>query len=91
MSDLREKPPEFAPGNPVATAPWGEIVWVKNLQMISPCLATRGYVYNGMVHPDHTFFPSVYTPDPQGFPIGFPGGALVVPTHWMPRANGGEK
>jgi hypothetical protein len=53
--------------------------------MDEPCLATRGYTHNGMVHPDRTFFTSVFTPH-RFFPT--PGGDLVCPTEWRePRES----
>lgn len=71
---------------PLATAPWGEVVWVRNELMDHPVKATRGYVYNGAVHPDRKFFTTVYTPDPLGlFPT--PSGQLVCPTEWAPLAE----
>jgi hypothetical protein len=68
---------------PIKSAPWQTVVEVRNEQMDRPCLATRGYVYNGAVHPDTKFFTSVFTPDPDGlFPT--PSGQLVCPTEWRP-------
>lgn len=64
---------------PIETAPWGKVLEVKNDVMERPCLATRGYIHNGMVHEDHTFFTTVYTSD-RFFPI--PAGNLVLPNVW---------
>jgi len=70
---------------PIKSAPWGKVVEVRNPQMDEPCLATRGYTHNGMVHPDRTFFTSVFTPH-RFFPT--PGGDLVCPTEWRePRES----
>ncbi len=64
---------------PIETAPYGVIVEVKNGMMEKPVLATRGYVFNGAVHKDQTFFTTVFTPD-RFFPIT--AGHLVCPTEW---------
>lgn len=64
---------------PVDTAPYQKTVWVRNPVMEKPCLATRGYVHNGAVHPDSTFFTTVYTPDQ--FWATMPG-QLACPTEW---------
>lgn len=69
---------------PVASAPYGEVLEVRNEQMEAPCLATRGYVYNGAVHQNNKFFTTVYTPD-RYFPT--PAGHLCCPTEWR-RPNG---
>lgn len=63
----------------IETAPYQKVIEVKNDLMEKPCLATRGYSRNGMVHPDNTFCTSVYTPD-DFFPT--PAGKLICPTHW---------
>lgn len=73
---------------PVKSCPWQTVVEVKNDQMDKPCLATRGYVYNGRVHPNQEFFTTVYTPD-RFFPT--PAGQLCCPTHWrLPEPVEGE-
>jgi hypothetical protein len=64
---------------PIETAPWQKVVLVRNDQMEKPIRATRGYVTETGVHPDSTFFTSVYTPD-KYFPD--PAGRLVCPTVW---------
>lgn len=64
---------------PIKSAPWQTVIEVRNEVMDEPCLATRGYVYNGMVHPDRTFCTSVFTPH-RFFPT--PAGNLVCPTEW---------
>lgn len=66
---------------PIKSAPYQTVVEVRNPQMEKPIRATRGYVVDGMVHPDRTFFTSVFTPD-EFFP--FRGGCLVCPTEWRP-------
>ena len=66
---------------PIKSAPWQTVVEVRNEAMKKPCLATRGYSYDGVVHRDRTFFTSVWTPD-EFFPT--PAGNLVVPTEWRP-------
>jgi hypothetical protein len=64
---------------PISTAPFQKVILVKNELMEKPVRATRGYSHNGVVHPDNTFFTSVYTPD-RYFPA--PAGCLVCPTEW---------
>jgi hypothetical protein len=64
---------------PIETAPFGEVLEVKNDQMDEPCLASRGYVSRGMVNPNFDLFTSIYTPDPF-FPT--PAGRLVCPKVW---------
>lgn len=64
---------------PVDTAPYGQVVLVRNAGMGKPVRATRGYVRNGAVHPDQTWFTSVFTPDES---LPFPAGHLVCPTEW---------
>jgi hypothetical protein len=73
--------PEGEGWEAIETMPYGEVVQVVNRSMERPCKATRGYVSNGAVHEDQTFCTSVWTPDPLSG-LGFPGGALVCPTHW---------
>ncbi|SRR5579859_3623380 len=64
---------------PINTAPFQQVVWVRNPQMKEPVKATRGYRTEAGVHPDDTFFTSVFTND-KFFP--FPSGQLVIPTEW---------
>ena len=65
---------------PIETAPYGEVLEVENDMMEAPVLATRGYMMNGMVHPDQSFFTSVRTPD---FPLWpYPAGQLICPNRW---------
>ncbi len=64
---------------PISDAPYGRTILVRNKIMEKPVRATRGYVHNGAVHPDQTFFTSVFTPD--GF-FPFPAGNLVCPDEW---------
>lgn len=64
---------------PIESAPYQRVVWVRNPQMDEPCKATRGYVHNGMVHPDQSFFTTVYTPH-RFFPT--PAGKLCCPVEW---------
>lgn len=66
---------------PIETAPWQQVVWVRNKLMEKPVKATRGYSYNGMVHPNDTFFTTAFTPD-EFFPT--PAGNLVCPDEWSP-------
>ncbi|GEM_PF-2769641 len=67
---------------PIKTAPFREVVWVRNPVMDEPILATRGYVTERGVHPDDTFFTTAYTPH-QYFPT--PAGRLCCPTEWAKR------
>ena len=69
---------------PIETAPWQTVVLVKNEVMKKPIRATRGYLTEKGVHPDNTFFTSVYTPD-KFFPT--PAGRLVCPTVWKPLVS----
>lgn len=64
---------------PAETAPYGEIVLVRNPVMEKPVRATRGYAPGGVVNPDPLLFTSAWTPD-KYFPI--PAGQLVCPTEW---------
>lgn len=66
---------------PIKTAPWQTVIKVRNPQMQEPCLATRGYSHNGMVHPNNTFCTTVFTPR-EFFPT--PAGQLCCPTEWCP-------
>ncbi|TNE46875.1 MAG: hypothetical protein EP341_09645 [Sphingomonadales bacterium] len=66
---------------PIETAPWQEVILVKNDIMKNPVKATRGYKSESGVHPDDTFCTTEYTPD-RFFPTF--AGNLVCPTHWMP-------
>lgn len=72
---------ELVEWRPIKTAPYQKIVEVKNDLMNEPVRATRGFVDDLGVHPDKTFFTSVFTPH-KFFP--FPAGKLVCPTHWRP-------
>ena len=65
---------------PIASAPWQRVVWVRNTLMEKPVKATRGYATDIGVHPDNTFFTTVYTPD-RFFPT--PAGNLCCPTEWQ--------
>jgi hypothetical protein len=67
---------------PIGEAPFQTVIEVRNPQMESPCLATRGYAQDGMVHPDNTFCTSVWTPDPRCAGLGFRAGQLVHPTEY---------
>lgn len=69
---------------PIKTAPFQTVIEVRNPQMQEPCLATRGYAHNGMVHPDNTFCTSVFTP--RKF-FSTPSGQLVCPTEWRPSSK----
>ena len=64
---------------PIGTAPFQKVIWVRNPRMEKPVKATRGYVNELGVHPDDTFCTSVFTND-KFFP--FRSGQLVVPTEW---------
>lgn len=66
---------------PIETAPWQQVLWVKNDLMEKPVKATRGYMTRTGVHPDTTFFTTVFTED-RFFPT--PAGELCCPTHWAP-------
>jgi len=64
----------------IDSAPFQEVIEVRNPQMRRPVLATRGYAApDGMVHPDNTYCTTVFTPHPH-FP--FPAGRLCCPTEW---------
>lgn len=73
---------------PIASAPFQTVIEVRNPVMEKPCLVTRGYAHNGMVHPDTTFCTSVFTPD-EFFP--FPAGKLVCPTEWRAHTQEARK
>jgi hypothetical protein len=74
---------------PVKTAPWQTVIEVRNPVMEHPVLATRGYATETGIHPDDTFFTSVFTPDPSGFGcFAMAAGCLVCPTEWRPRTQG---
>jgi hypothetical protein len=74
---------------PIETAPWQTVIEVRNPVMKEPCLATRGYSHNGMVHPDTSFCTSVFTPR-ELFPT--PAGNLVCPTEWrLPQPSEKER
>lgn len=66
---------------PIETAPFQTVIEVRNPQMEEPCLATRGYSHNGIVHPDTTFCTTAYTPH-KYFPVF--AGNLCCPTEWRP-------
>jgi hypothetical protein len=78
------QPLEDIDWRPIKTAPFQTVIEVRNPQMQEPCLATRGYAHDGMVHPDTTFCTSVFTPH-EFFPR--PAGNLVCPTEWRPAAQ----
>lgn len=63
----------------IDTAPYQEVVWVRNSMMEEPVKATRGYVSNGMVCEDQNLFTSAYTPN-KYFPT--PPGLLICPEEW---------
>lgn len=65
----------------IDSAPYGEVVLVRNSQMEDPVKATRGYVVNGAVHENQYFFTSVFT---ECGPLPFPSGRLIIPDEWMP-------
>jgi len=64
---------------PIESAPFQKVVWVRNSLMEKPCKATRGYMTETGIHPDMSFFTTVYTSD-RFFPI--PAGNLVCPDEW---------
>ncbi|MDR6511506.1 hypothetical protein J2792_002378 [Novosphingobium capsulatum] len=68
--------PENLDWNPVKTAPWEKVVWVRNPAMNEPVLATRGYAHNGVVRRDSTLFTT-------------PAGWLCLPTEWAEYSEGG--
>ena len=74
---------------PIETAPWQTVVWVRNNLMEHPVKATRGFSHNGAVCEDTGLFTSVYTPDPKGF-FPTPSGQLVCPDEWAPMEQGDE-
>lgn len=69
----------------IETAPYMEKIEVKNELMDTPLIATRGYVVNGMVHPNQTY--CTYTTE-------YGRVELCCPTQWRPlteaRKKGGE-
>lgn len=68
---------------PISTAPWQTVVEIRNPVMESPVLATRGYQTAQGMHPDDTFFTTIFTPDPSGFGCFVtPAGQLACPTEW---------
>ena len=67
----------------VLTAPYQEVVWVRNEVMERPVLATRGYAVPDLgVSPDPTFFTSVHTALGEG--DWFFAGRLIVAREWKP-------
>ena len=65
----------------IDSAPWMQVIWVRNQQMDKPVKATRGLVTDNGVHPDRSFFTTVFTYD-EVMPT--PSGQLVCPTEWKP-------
>ena len=65
---------------PIDTAPYGKVLEVENDCLEAPVLATRGYVVDGVVHADQSFFTSAWTPDFPGWP--FPAGRLICAKRW---------
>ena len=63
----------------IEDCPYQTVVEVRNEMMERPCRATRGYMTELGMHPNNTFFTSVYTPD--GF-FSVPAGQLVCPTEY---------
>lgn len=85
MTDAPLSPPDgLGTWQPIETAPRRQVVWVRNENMDRPVKATRGFALNGTVHPNDTFFTSVFTPD-DFYP--FPAGRLVYPTEWRPESQ----
>ena len=70
---------------PVKSAPWRTVVWVRNEMMEKPVKAIRGYADEQGVHPDQSFFTTVYTGD-RHFPT--PAGRLCCPTEWRELEEG---
>jgi hypothetical protein len=68
---------------PIETAPWQAVVWVRNPVMDQPVKATRGYVTEAGVHKDGTLFTSAFT-NHRFFPT--PSGRLICPTEWRPAS-----
>lgn len=59
--------------NNIKKAPYGKLLEVSNKAMLPrTIIASRGWIYNNMVHPDQTFFMDEY-------------GGLVCPTMWRER------
>lgn len=83
----------MADWQPIETAPFQTVIEVRNFAMEKPCLATRGYTHDGMVHPDTTFCTSVFTPG-EVLPRAYDGN-LVCPTEWRlpepPATDGSDK
>ncbi len=65
---------------PIDTAPYMQIIEVKNDSMSEPVKATRGYVIHNMVHPDQTFCTSVFTQSENQGPTY--AGQLICPNVW---------
>lgn len=63
---------------PAKSAPWGEVIEVRNEQVTDPWLATRGYAPNGVVNPDRMLFTSV-------------DGHLCCPTEWRAALTKGAE
>lgn len=87
MSETETKAIDDLDWQPVDSAPWQTVVWVRNSKMEEPVKATRGYVTERGAHPNQTFFTTVYTPH-RFFPT--PAGKLVCPDEWAPVTQGPE-
>lgn len=86
---MPDKENDSSDWQPVESAPWQKVLEVRNPYMDEPCLATRGYAYNGMVHPNPRYFTTVYTPD-RDCPT--PAGEMCCPTEWrLPTSSPGEE
>lgn len=73
---------------PIETAPYQEVIEVRNQEMDKPVRATRGFQTEKGAHPVLTYCTSIYTPD-ELFP--FPAGRMVCPTEWRPVPDAGTK
>ena len=69
---------------PIESAPWQEVVWVRNNLMENPVKATRGYAAESGVCADTSLFTTVLTR--TKFDV-FPPGDLCCPTQWKPLSE----
>ena len=68
----------------IKSAPFQKVIWVQNDLMEEPVMATRGFNTGTGIHPNNTFFTTVYTPH-KYFPT--PAGNLCCPNKWRHVEN----
>lgn len=76
---------------PIKSAPYGEVLEVRNPIMEksgSIVLASRGFVFGGMVHKDNELFTSHCTPNKFS---RTPTGQMICPTEWRYPLDKGRK